>query len=63
MKVLISDNLSPIGVQILEEAGLEVDVKTGLSPEELKAIIPEYDGLVIRSASKVTEEIIAAGEK
>ncbi|MFH1020571.1 MAG: NAD(P)-dependent oxidoreductase, partial [Pseudomonadota bacterium] len=63
MKVLISDNLSPIGVQILEEAGLEVDVKTGLSPEELKAIIPEYDGLVIRSASKVTEEIIAAAEK
>ncbi|OGQ87799.1 MAG: phosphoglycerate dehydrogenase [Deltaproteobacteria bacterium RIFOXYD12_FULL_56_24] len=63
MKVLISDNLSPIGVQILEEAGLEVDVKTGLPPEELKAIISEYDGLVIRSASKVTEEIIEAATK
>jgi len=63
MKVLISDNLSPIGVQILEDAGLTVDVKTGLAPEELKAIIPEYDGLVIRSASKVTEEIIEAAAK
>ncbi len=63
MKVLISDNLSPIGVKILQDAGLEVDVKTGLTPEELKAVIPAYDGLVIRSASKVTEEIIEAGEK
>ncbi|MFZ5775645.1 MAG: phosphoglycerate dehydrogenase [Thermodesulfobacteriota bacterium] len=63
MKVLISDNLSEIGVKILKDAGLEVDVKTGLPPEELKAIIHEYDGLVIRSATKVTEEIIEAGTK
>lgn len=63
MKVLISDNLSPVGVQILEAAGLEVDVKTGLAPEELKGIIGEYDGLVIRSATKVTEEIIGAAER
>ena len=38
MKVLISDNLAPIGEKILREAGLEVDVKTGLPPEELKDI-------------------------
>ena len=60
MKVLISDNLAPVGEKILRAAGLEVDVKTGLPPEELKAIIPEYDGLVIRSATKMREDIIEA---
>jgi D-3-phosphoglycerate dehydrogenase / 2-oxoglutarate reductase len=60
MKVLISDNLAPVGMQILKDAGLEVDVKTGLAPEELKSIMPEYDGLVIRSATRVTAEIIEA---
>ena len=45
MKVLVSDNLSPLGVEIFEKApGIEVDVKTGLDPEELKSIIGEYDG-------------------
>ncbi|NOQ46611.1 MAG: phosphoglycerate dehydrogenase [Desulfobulbaceae bacterium] len=63
MKVLISDNLAPIGEKILKEAGLEVDVNTGLPPEELKAVIPEYDGLVIRSATKVREDIIEAATK
>lgn len=60
MKVLVSDNLSQIGIDILRNAGLEVDVKTGLSPEELKAIIGDYDGLAIRSATKVTAEILEA---
>ncbi len=63
MKVLISDNLAPVGEKILRDEGLEVDVKTGLPPEELKAIIPEYDGLVIRSATKVREDIIEAATK
>ncbi|MGB9616941.1 MAG: phosphoglycerate dehydrogenase [Desulfomonilaceae bacterium] len=64
MKVLVSDNLSELGVQIFRESeGIEVDVKVGLSPEELKAIIHEYDGLAIRGATKVTEEIIGAAEK
>lgn len=62
MKVLISDNLAPIGAKILKDAGIEVDINTGLAPEELKKIIPEYDGLVIRSATKVTEEIIDAAD-
>ena len=60
MKVLVSDNISLKGVEILKKAGLEVDVKTGLKPEELKACIGEYHGLVIRSATKVTSEIIDA---
>ncbi len=63
MKVLISDNLAPIGEKILREAGLDVDVNTGLPPEELKAIIPEYDGLVIRSATKVRQDIIEAATR
>jgi D-3-phosphoglycerate dehydrogenase len=62
MKVLVSDNLGEIGIEMFQkEEGITVDVKTGLSPDELKSIIPEYDALVIRSATKVTAEIIKAG--
>ncbi len=63
MKVLVSDNISPKGIEILKKAGLEVDVKTGMKPEELKACIGEYSGLIIRSATKVTAEIIEAASK
>lgn len=63
MKVLVSDNISPKGVDLMEKAGLEVDVKTGMAPDELKACIGEYNGLVIRSATKVTADVLeAAGE-
>ena len=58
MKILISDKTSPKCAAILREAGHEVDEKVGLSPEELKSIIGEYDGLIVRSATKVTAEII-----
>ncbi len=62
MKVLVSDNLGEIGIEMFQkEEGIELDVKTGLSPDELKGIINDYDALVIRSATKVTEEIIKAG--
>ena len=47
-KVLISDKLSPRAAMIFEEHGIDVDVKPGHSPDELKAIIADYDGLVIR---------------
>ncbi len=64
MKILISDNLGEAGVKMFqEEPGFEVDVKTGLEPEELKKIIGDYDGLVIRSATKVTEELLQAAKK
>jgi len=64
MRVLISDNLGEIGVKMFQDAeGIDVDVNTGLSPEELKKIIGEYDGLVIRSATKVTEDLLEAGKK
>ena len=59
-KVLISDKLSPAAVQIFKDRGIETDVKTGLAPDELKAIIGQYDGLAIRSNTKVTADILAA---
>ena len=59
-KVLISDKLSPRAANIFEERGVEVDVKPGLSPDDLLAIIGDYDGLAIRSATKVTEELLDA---
>ncbi len=62
MKVLVSDNISPNGIKILKNAGLEVDLKVGMKPEELKACIGEYHGLVIRSATRVTPEIIDAAK-
>ncbi|MFO1128683.1 MAG: phosphoglycerate dehydrogenase [Rhodospirillales bacterium] len=58
--VLISDSLSAQAVDIFRARGVDVDVKTGLKPDELKAIIGHYDGLAIRSATKVTKDIIAA---
>lgn len=61
-RILVSDKLSAKGVEVLKQAGFQVDVKTGLPPEEQKAIIKEYDGLVIRSATKVTRELIEAAD-
>jgi D-3-phosphoglycerate dehydrogenase / 2-oxoglutarate reductase len=57
-KVLISDKLSPAAVEIFRNRGIEVDLKPGLSPADLRAIIGEYDGLAIRSATKVTKELL-----
>src|SRR5256885_725440 len=62
-KVLIADNLSPRAVAIFKDRGLPCDVKTGLKPDELKAIIGEYDGLAVRSATKVNADIIAHAGK
>ncbi|MFW6080874.1 MAG: hydroxyacid dehydrogenase, partial [Desulfosalsimonas sp.] len=62
MKVLISDNLGEAGIRILETAGFEVDVKTGLSTEELKSVIAPYHALVIRSSTQVTAELLDAAE-
>jgi D-3-phosphoglycerate dehydrogenase len=63
MKLLISDSMSSKAVEVLKNTpGLDVDVITGLKPDELKAKIKEYHGLVVRSATKVTAEIIEAAE-
>src|SRR5262249_20413757 len=62
-KVLISDSMSPRAAEIFRERGIEVDVKTDLKADQLKATIDGYDGLAIRSATKVTAEILGAAKK
>src|SRR5690349_6292326 len=59
-KVLISDKMDPNAARIFQERGCDVDVITGKTPEELKEIIGQSDGLAIRSPTKVTKEIIDA---
>ncbi|MFZ8898689.1 MAG: phosphoglycerate dehydrogenase [Alphaproteobacteria bacterium] len=59
-KVLISDQLSERAIEIFQERGLEVDFKPGLSADEQIKIISKYDGLAIRSATKVTAEMLSA---
>ena len=59
-RVLISDKMDPNAAKIFEERGCDVDVITGKTPDELKEIIGQYDGLAIRSSSKVTKEILEA---
>ncbi|HEX9093024.1 MAG TPA: phosphoglycerate dehydrogenase [Coriobacteriia bacterium] len=63
MKVLVADKISDTGIEKLRADGFEVDVKTGLSEEELVAIIGEYDAMIVRSATKATRPIIEAGGK
>ncbi len=59
-KVLISDKMDPNAARIFADMGCDVDVITGETPEQLIARIGEYDGLAIRSSTKVTKEILAA---
>ncbi|MFZ5791431.1 MAG: phosphoglycerate dehydrogenase [Pseudomonadota bacterium] len=63
IRVLIADDLSPRAAEIFRERGIEADVRVGLSPAELEACIGQYDGLAVRSATKATARIIAAGER
>src|ERR1700694_4883169 len=62
-KVLISDKLSAAAVQIFRERGVEADVKVDLDKEELARTIENYDGLAIRSATKVTERVLDRAKK
>jgi len=61
-RVLISDKLSPLAEKVFKDRGVEVNVKVGLDKDELAKIIGQYDGLAVRSATKVTEKIIASAE-
>ncbi len=61
-KVLISDSMSSVAQKIFEKNNISVDVKTGLPEEEIIKIISEYDGMVVRSATKVTKNIILAAK-
>ncbi len=62
-KVLISDNLSPRAEAVFRGRGVEVDVRPGLAPDQLAEILPAYDGLAIRSATKVTSGLLGAAER
>jgi len=62
-RVLIADKLSPAAVAIFKERGLDADTKVGLKKEELIAIIGDYDGLAVRSGTKVTADVLKAAQK
>src|SRR5438477_5365904 len=64
MRILISDDLSAEAKAILERIpGAQVDVRVGLKPQELREIIGGYEALAVRSATKVTKEILEAAQK
>ena len=58
-RVLIADSLSSAAVEIFRQRGIDADVKVGLTKDELLAVIGDYDGLAVRSATKATKEVIA----
>ena len=60
MKVLVAEKIADSGIELLK-GEFEVDVITGMTPEELVAAIPAYDGLIVRSATKATREVLEAG--
>ena len=62
-RVLVADSLSEVGVQIMRDAALRVDVKTGLSEDELTELIGEYDALIVRSKTHVTARILDAADR
>jgi D-3-phosphoglycerate dehydrogenase len=58
-RVLVTDKLSPAGLKVLEETdGIELDVRQGLSPEEVKEALKDADGIIIRSGTKLTAELL-----
>jgi D-3-phosphoglycerate dehydrogenase len=59
MKILISDKMSNKVEDVLKSKSIDYDIKTGLEPNELKSIIDDYDGILIRSATKLTSDILA----
>ena len=61
-KVLVTEKIADVGLQTLRAKGYEVDVKLGLSPEQLKKDIVDYDALIVRSATAVTADVLDAAE-
>jgi D-3-phosphoglycerate dehydrogenase len=63
-RILVSDKLGSAALERLKEhSDVTVDIKTGLSRDELIAIIPDYDALIVRSGTQVTADVLAAGKK
>jgi D-3-phosphoglycerate dehydrogenase len=61
-RVLIADKLSPAAIDIFKQRGVDADVKTGLAKDELLKIVGQYDGVAIRSATKIDKDVIAAAK-
>src|ERR1043165_695243 len=62
-RVLIGDKLSPAAAEIFKQRGIEADIKTGLRKDELIAIAGDYEGIAVRSATKITADVIKAAKK
>ena len=62
-KILVSDPLSKEGIELLRKGGLEVEVRLEMSPEDLIACVDEFDGMIVRGATKVTENVIESGKR
>ena len=60
IKVLIADKMDPKAAAIFRERGIAVDEKPGLSPDELKAIAGDYDGIAVRSSTRITAPVMDA---
>ena len=63
MRVLIADPIAPEGADALRNHGVEIDVRTGLSADQLAEDIKEFDGLIVRSETQVTERVLGAGTR
>ena len=63
MRVLVCDDVSAAGVELFNRAGIEVDERGSLKPEQLAEIIAAYDGLIVRSATKATADVIRVADK
>ncbi len=63
MKILVADDFSEKGIEVLKKGKIEFDIKTKLSEQELCGIIGSYDGIIVRSGAKVTEKVICSGKK
>ncbi len=62
-KVLIADEMSPLAAETFRARGISVDVKTGLAPDALAAALKDYDGLAVRSATKVKAATLAGAPR
>lgn len=62
-RVLIADKLSPLAQKVFDDRGIQTDTKIGLDKDQLAEIIGQYDGLAVRSATKVTPKILASADR
>lgn len=63
MKILISDHLSPRGLDVLKQHDIEVDFKAGIPGDEVRRIIGDYDALIVRSETKVNADILSSASR